>query len=138
GAKGEIINATRGIWLGNEKPEFYEYRPRVIENRLRHIGGSAIVVHAYSATVERNNGENLLWSGIKVVAPRDADGTTRLADNRLRVTGGSRYSGGGIQLGSEFENRETIIVENNILDGDIDSGIYVDRGPVTGRFVKNT
>lgn len=138
GAKGEIINATRGIWLGNEKPEFYEYRPRVIENRLRHIGGSAIVVHAYSATVERNIGENLLWSGIKVVAPRDADGTTRLVDNRLRGTGGSRYSGGGIQLGSEFGNRETIIVENNILDGDIDSGIYVARGPVTGRFVKNT
>ncbi len=137
-AEGEIVNATRGIWLGNEKREFYEWRPRVLDNRLHHIGGTAIVVHAYSAVVERNVGENLLWSGIKVVAPADARGTTRLADNRFQGTGGSRYSGGGIQLGSELGNAETIVVENNILDGDIESGIYAARGPVTGRFVNNT
>ncbi len=134
---GEIHDATRGMWLGNEKPDYYEWNPYIAENRLRNIGGTAIVTHAFSAVIVNNVGENLLWSGVKVVAPKGSTGTTRVANNTFTGAGGF-YSGGNIQLGSELGNRETIVVENNTVDGDRDSGIYVARGALTGRLLNNT
>ncbi|HWQ52578.1 MAG TPA: right-handed parallel beta-helix repeat-containing protein [Bryobacteraceae bacterium] len=134
---GNIVDATRGIWLGNESSAYYESFPYVSDNRFLNIGGTAIVAHAFSPIIEGNTGEKLIWSGVKVVAPASAGGTTRIESNSFKGIGG-RYSGGGIQIGSEPNNHETFLIRNNTLEGEIESGVYVARGPFSGRIVDNT
>ncbi|HWQ52581.1 MAG TPA: malectin domain-containing carbohydrate-binding protein [Bryobacteraceae bacterium] len=136
-SSGGIADATRGIWLGNESAAYYEHSPYVANNRLSNIGGTAIVVHAYSAVITGNVGTGLTWSGAKLVSPRDANGTTRIENNNFTGTYNARNSGGGIQIGSEAGNQETVIIQNNVLDGEVESGIYVARGDLKGQIINN-
>lgn len=136
-SSGGIEDATRGIWLGNESAPYYEHNPYVANNRLSNIGGTGIVVHAYSAVITGNVGTGLTWSGAKLVSPRDATGTTRIENNNFTGTYNARHSGGGIQIGSEIGNRENVIIQNNILDGEVESGIYVARGALKGQIINN-
>jgi hypothetical protein len=136
-SSGNIVDASRGIWVGNQSDEQYEWYPYIANNKLRNIGGTAIVAHAYSATITGNVGTGLTWSGAKLVSPSKASGTSTLEGNSFSGKGGTKYSGGGIQIGSEQGNNETVVIQNNTLEGEVESGVYI-AGPFKGQIIGNT
>jgi hypothetical protein len=136
-SSGNIVDASRGIWAGNQSDVQYEWYPYIANNKLSNIGGTAIVAHAYSATITGNVGTQLTWSGVKVVAPSKANGNSTLENNFFSGKGGSTYSGGGIQINGEQGNNETVVIQNNTLEGDVESGVYI-TGPFKGQIIGNT
>jgi hypothetical protein len=136
-SSGNILDASRGIWVGNQSDVQYEWNPYIANNKLSNIGGTAIVAQAYSATITGNVGTQLTWSGAKVVAPSKANGTSTLENKSFTGKGGSTYSGGGIQINGEQGNNETVVIQYNTLDGDVESGVYI-TGPFKGQIIGNT
>jgi hypothetical protein len=136
-SSGNIVDASRGVWVGNQSDAQYEWYPYIAKNKFSNIGGTAIVAHAYSATITGNVGTELTWSGAKLVSPSKANGTSTLENNSFSGKGGSKYSGGGIQIGSEQGNNETVVIQNNTLEGEVESGIYI-AGPFKGQIIGNT
>jgi hypothetical protein len=137
-SSGNIVDASRGMWVGNQSDVQYEWYPYIANNKLSNIGGTAIVAQAYSATIKGNVGTQLTWSGAKLVSPSKANGTSTLEGNSFSGKGGSKYSGGGIQINSEQGSNETVVIQNNTLEGDVESGVYITGGPFKGQIIGNT
>ncbi len=133
---GSINDATRGIWIGNEGPSYYEDNVQVLDNRFHNIGGTAIVVHGSNAVISGNVGTKLTWSGVKVCAQATATGTSRIENNQFTGTGG-KVSGGGIQVAQNRGTREQLIIKGNVIEDTDDSAVYSARGDFHGQIVNN-
>lgn len=133
---GSINDASRGIWIGNEGPQYYEDNVYVADNRFHNIGGTAIAVHGSNAVITGNVGTLLTWSSVKICAPPTATGTSRIEKNQFSGTGG-KVSGGGIQVAANHGTREQLIIESNVIDNTDDSAVYAARGDFHGQIINN-
>jgi len=138
----------RGMWIGNNTAQTYEYSPKVSGNQISWTGHSGIALVADGAIVENNvvtdvgsivNGVRM-GAGIAVSAP-DIQFRTK---NTL-ITGNSflRAKVFGIQSDGFSANSPrtfNITVTNNTCDGNGASGIYAvnaDSWTVTGNHCRN-
>jgi parallel beta-helix repeat protein len=117
---GQIVDGTRGIWLGNPRQSLIEWNAVITNNKLTDIGATAIAVNGVGATVTGNYVERSQGAGVKIAPPLGQGGRTFVRDNTLL---NNRFS--GVQI----ENADSsVVIQDNVLDQNQIAGVYVSGG----------
>jgi hypothetical protein len=139
GGGGEWIDATRGLWIGNDGGA--ETAPIIEGNTLINIGGTAIVFSGSNAIIRNNTGTLLSYSGVKAVSFSGDSGTTVIESNVLSGAGARTNERGEIYTDGRAGSGETYSIRyNSVTCGPTNSsgGAYITGGTFTGVIDNNT
>ena len=130
-------NGTRGMWLGNADEQTIEWYPYVAGNTIRDTAHTGLVLQSVAAVATGNLIEGMGdGAGIKTVPAPGEPGITYISRNTIQ---NGRAVNQGIQLQDAYS--DGLVIQDNILSGLADSGIYGNGGNVQvigNKFVDNS
>ena len=121
---------ARGLWIGNYWTHTLDTNPQIVNNTVRNVNATGIVVHSIGATISGNSVEYVNGAGIKCVPPPTPTGVTTLIENNSL-----RHN---IFNGLQLAQAHDMIVRNNTFEMNRGPGLYTAEQLTNVRIERNT